>query len=59
MDRRRYTRRQRAAGQALAEFAIIGTLLTLLSAGTFEYGRALHTKFSVIHAAREGARRHD
>jgi Flp pilus assembly protein TadG len=43
-------------GQALIEFAVIGVLLSTMSLGVFEFGRAYYASVAVTNAARDGAR---
>lgn len=43
-------------GQALAETAIIVTLLLMLVMGIVEFGRAFMVSNMIVHAARDGAR---
>lgn len=58
-DKRQAARRERLAGQrgqALAETAIVVSLLLLLVLGVVEFGRAFMIANMIVHAARDGAR---
>ena len=50
------TRRERTAGQAMVEFAVVVPLLFLLVLATFEAGRFIFHYELLNNAAREGAR---
>jgi Flp pilus assembly protein TadG len=54
--RRSGSRRGRAAGQTLAEFALIVPVLLLLFMGILDFGRAIYGYNTLANAAREGAR---
>lgn len=43
-------------GAALLEFALVATMLLVLIFGMVNFGRAIYTKNSITHAAREGGR---
>lgn len=52
-------KRRRAAaqnGQALVEFALVGSLLVVLALGITDFGRVLGTNATIVNAAREAAR---
>ena len=44
------------AGSAVAEFVMVGALLTVLTLSVFQLGLALHIRNTVLDAASEGAR---
>lgn len=48
--------RFRRSGQALTELALIVPMMVMMLAGVFEFGRALYTYTTIVHATREGAR---
>jgi Flp pilus assembly protein TadG len=48
--------RRRQRGSALIEFAISGSLLFAIFAGTFEIGYTLYSYNTLLNAVREGAR---
>ena len=50
------TRRGRARGQTLAEFALIIPVLIVMLMGIFDLGRAIFAYNAITNAAREGAR---
>lgn len=50
------TLRQRQAGAAVVEFALVFILLLMLMAGLLEFGRALYQWNSSVEATRHGAR---
>lgn len=54
--RRAGSRRGRAAGQTLAEFALIVPVLLLLFMAILDFGRAIYGYNTLSNAAREGAR---
>ena len=43
-------------GQALLEFALVVTMLTLVFWGALDLGRVFHTEIIITNSAREGAR---
>ncbi len=43
-------------GAALLEFALIAAMLLILVFGMVDFGRAIYSKNSITHAAREGGR---
>ncbi len=43
-------------GAALLEFALVAIILLILVFGMIDFGRAVYTKNSITHAAREGGR---
>ena len=47
--------RRAEAGQALVEFALAGTLLTVLVMGAIEFGRAMYAAVEVANAAKSAA----
>lgn len=47
--------RGREEGQALAELALVVTVLVLLVAGALDLGRAFYSQISITNAAKEGA----
>lgn len=55
MDKQRVNSRN-AAGQGLAEFAIVLPVLLIIIIGLFDVGRAFFTLIVVTNASREGAR---
>jgi len=46
---------QRESGQALTEFAIIGTIMMVLALGLIDLGRAIYEKQVITHLTREGS----
>jgi Flp pilus assembly protein TadG len=50
------TRWRRRAGQSLVEMAMVLPLLTFLTFGLVDFGRAYYFQVSITNAAREGAR---
>ena len=59
MQRRRPqagTERKRERGAALAEMALVVTVLMTMMLGVFDFGRAYFAYLSVIQGARDGAR---
>ena len=48
--------RRREAGQAVVEFALIGTILLMLTVGVVDAGRAFYQNNAIAAAARYGAR---
>lgn len=55
MDRLRVNSRN-AAGQGLAELAIVLPVILIIAIGLFDIGRAFYTLIVVTNASREGAR---
>ncbi|HAM26986.1 MAG TPA: pilus assembly protein, partial [Microbacteriaceae bacterium] len=47
---------RRDDGSAVAEFAMVGALLTVLTLSVIQLGLALHIRNTVLDAAAEGAR---
>lgn len=47
---------RRDDGAALVEFAIVVSLLTMLTFGIIEFGRAYNAQVTLTHATREGVR---
>jgi Flp pilus assembly protein TadG len=50
------SRRSRERGQALVEFALVGTVFFMMIFGIFDFARFFESWVTVQHAAREGAR---
>ncbi|WP_460964057.1 TadE family protein [Pedococcus soli] len=53
---RRGVRRPRESGAAVADFAMVSALVTLLFVAVFQLGLALHIRNTLISCASEGAR---
>lgn len=51
-----WSRRNRSRGQSLVEFAIMVPVLTLITAGTIDLGRAFYLNIEISGAARQGTR---
>lgn len=56
MRRNRKKNNQKRRGAAVVEFAIVAPVLTMLTLGSIDIGRAIHVAQLVSNASREGAR---
>jgi Flp pilus assembly protein TadG len=56
MRRLQRSRRRRAAGQSLVEFALVFPVLIIMLIAIFDFGRLVFAYNAITNAAREGAR---